>query len=1526
MALPRPPAGFVLEEEQTPAPPAGFEIEGAADGGLSARKQEYADYEGGYGSSLKRGLLRMAQSVPTAAFAAAENPLSMGPAIGASERIADLLGIENTPLDRLKGASVDAVQGLQGEIDEIPLNPTMARMAQAVQGADGVWDATKIIGSEFMASPEKLQFLGETGVEQIPNLAASILFTKGMSGPAALRAGGGFGAGSATATAGTNFSEGLERGMDPDLALQRAGLKTAGQAAVDGATGAILPFKIGGRELVNVPAQTGLQALGGGAGEAAGTALAGEEIDPGEVALEGLMELITGPADVAGATYAGVRNRGKRKGGGESEAADVSAEVEAEASVPQPPEGFVIESEAAPVRAPEAARSTDTKTAEPINSQEIDTDVAAQPVQDSEASINNEQAIAGEQIAKTDEISTENPATKVRTDEIAEGDAVLPSGAIASESAPSEGTLSRSGQAAADTNIPTDRRVDAQRRKRIAEMTPEEMVHELKTSEATGLPNKRAYDESQDQRKPVQSSIDIDGLKWVNDNMGHPAGDALLRAVGDAFIASNASAYHLHGDEFALEANTEAEAEAKLAEVADILKDATLEYTTPDGQVIRKRGIEFSHGLGRTLADAEPKLQESKAERRRVHRDTEGNAAGTPPGVEFIDRKVAAEPAAGRDVEGEAAGEVGAESMQADASVDAEGMQSDASSDAQAEAPTTDSTDQPSTGTKLYGGIPLDAAWESLSDAGRAVFGSKEELSKTADLLGDDLQAVYDAAKDIKGKKFSDIKKAASESITARVKRALLDTTGDRLQNLASRRNSKTLQDLADKVFAVSGDTRGKAGTDFYTEISTLPTQFVNKIDKIRDKAKGLDTKQLGRMLYANREWSNDTRAGKLINEVRAEFRAMLQAQKDAGVDIGDAGVNYAPRSIHRGRALKHAEVFKRKAAEYYRNEEGLSETEADAKAEAWWENEMFGSHSSPYNRHNGSESNATKPRKLKEIEKYLAGDPNDKNAINFYHEDPFAAAAHYAAGAARRIAIAKRFGENFSNLPETVKQIRKEDPNVTKEDIDEMLGLLASATGSIPQTAPQWAINLSNRVRLLGSLSLMEQSATPNISEPLMANVLAVTGDIGHDILLPIKAMLTHTKDLVRGMSGLGKDEQLRQAYALSEDLGLMNASGLSDVTSSRYLDADPVTEFEAKTISAFMRHNLLEPLTRYARATGIRTGQVFMRRLGKEYLETSKPKYAALMRDFGVPAGKEKAFAEYISKKGARIPSYDEALADGEMGHIWMHTVRTFTNRAIQNPSNTTRTAWSNTWWGRMPSHILSFAQAVDTNVRKRPGRLLRSGDITRADKAMMMIGMLPSFATLIAMQGLVYGGRDELGDELKKATGQEPRRYKLTDTATVERAISASGLTGKYDPLIQAFSGTRYNREPYSLLVGSAGQVYGDLIVTASKLSTMNSENTNAAERNFNRQLYRSVIEPAWQIGVSRYVPISPFGTALTVSPRYGEDPFVDAASGPGPRRKPTEVKGLTEIMFEESKPRSGSRSGRSGREGRKGREGR
>lgn len=159
-----------------------------------------------------------------------------------------------------------------------------------------------------------------------------------------------------------------------------------------------------------------------------------------------------------------------------------------------------------------------------------------------------------------------------------------------------------------------ERRTDPAQRLKVSEMTDAERQTALLTSDVVDLPNKRAYGEAP--KKAVQVRSDVDGLSWVNDNLGHEAGNALLKAKAQALKEEGVDSYHFSGDEFSHQFDTHAEATAKMDAVADRLSKATIKITTPDGVVHEYTGAQFSKGIGANEQQAESGLKQNKDARR----------------------------------------------------------------------------------------------------------------------------------------------------------------------------------------------------------------------------------------------------------------------------------------------------------------------------------------------------------------------------------------------------------------------------------------------------------------------------------------------------------------------------------------------------------------------------------------------------------------------------------------------------------------------------------------------------------------------------------------------------------------------------------------------------------------------------------------------------------------------------------------------------------------------------------------------
>jgi GGDEF domain-containing protein len=158
----------------------------------------------------------------------------------------------------------------------------------------------------------------------------------------------------------------------------------------------------------------------------------------------------------------------------------------------------------------------------------------------------------------------------------------------------------------------TERRFAFERRRRVAELSTEEMRRELLTSEVTGLPNRRAFEE----KGPAMAVAisDVDGLKALN-KYGYSVGDAILRAKADALLEAGLEAYHDKGDEFLCRGIDAKELTARLECSRSILRNRVIAVNRTDGTILRIEGADFSYGIGRDLDEAELSLRNHKAER-----------------------------------------------------------------------------------------------------------------------------------------------------------------------------------------------------------------------------------------------------------------------------------------------------------------------------------------------------------------------------------------------------------------------------------------------------------------------------------------------------------------------------------------------------------------------------------------------------------------------------------------------------------------------------------------------------------------------------------------------------------------------------------------------------------------------------------------------------------------------------------------------------------------------------------------------
>lgn len=116
-------------------------------------------------------------------------------------------------------------------------------------------------------------------------------------------------------------------------------------------------------------------------------------------------------------------------------------------------------------------------------------------------------------------------------------------------------------------------------------------------------------------RREWVASIDLRGLKVLNDVFGPENADRIMDAFGLAISRAGGQRFdfaHLHGDEYACQADSRAELDAFLAALQRLTDALELHVVRPDGTLSILHGVEFAARTGRTYDAADQALNEAK--------------------------------------------------------------------------------------------------------------------------------------------------------------------------------------------------------------------------------------------------------------------------------------------------------------------------------------------------------------------------------------------------------------------------------------------------------------------------------------------------------------------------------------------------------------------------------------------------------------------------------------------------------------------------------------------------------------------------------------------------------------------------------------------------------------------------------------------------------------------------------------------------------------------------------------------------
>lgn len=480
-----------------------------------------------------------------------------------------------------------------------------------------------------------------------------------------------------------------------------------------------------------------------------------------------------------------------------------------------------------------------------------------------------------------------------------------------------------------------------------------------------------------------------------------------------------------------------------------------------------------------------------------------------------------------------------------------------------------------------------------------------------------------------------------------------------------------------------------------------------------------------------------------------------------------------------------------------------------------------------------------------------------DKLLEKYMVRDPVHVMMLYSGKVARRIEYAERFGADNKKIDALFAQMGKEGVSAVGQD--QVRAIFDVVTGRSVSTLPpgvNWAFEAIHVI--WGTVSLLPRAVWSSMSESVTAGIHAGNA----------KFAFKATGDL---LASIIRTDGSKARADLARFAGIVSARGGHHVLTERYGGSYANDTFLSDAATRMFYNTGLVALTRAQQGQMVGTAHAFLDCMSGWVVDgaSATPGSKAHVRRADGIARLEEYGVSDPDSFAKRMRSFDKLptpadFADGDaFTHDWTTAIDRFIKGSIQSPTVMSRPQAASSAFGRLAYGIMSFNYEFYRNIIKgsaiRVGRqyerrrdiALEVGDGkgTAHAKAAAAIapqvvgGLLASAAVLVAGQLLVSTIRMFLFDQERWKDLDEKDELAGHLVSTAAGRTFATPL----DPMIQAYTGWKYNGSMFSNLAGPAPANIVQQLDTIGKASVRNSEKTNTAEYNRAKAIYRLGIGP-------------------------------------------------------------------------------
>ena len=392
------------------------------------------------------------------------------------------------------------------------------------------------------------------------------------------------------------------------------------------------------------------------------------------------------------------------------------------------------------------------------------------------------------------------------------------------------------------------------------------------------------------------------------------------------------------------------------------------------------------------------------------------------------------------------------------------------------------------------------------------------------------------------------------------------------------------------------------------------------------------------------------------------------------------------------------------------------------------------------------------------------------------------------------------------------------------------------------------------NTLNTYGTMNLLPRAVLSSIAEPITAAIQ--TGNVKDGF-----------KNFAYSFDGLlaTKSARERKQYysQLANVLGVIDLPQSGDIIANRVGGVSEEDAKNTKRLGVFFQRTFLTGITNAQRRASMRIGLQYIIGLSKQYQDNKqsndpsennmKTEAESALMDFGISLENMSKFTEYASnlnrdEKGFYdISKIMEASGDlTDTGRMFAIAVGRFVDQTIQDPKIVDRPKWAETPVGRSVFGIQSFIAAFQRNVLEMSAkRAVRDFKQAGAAAGTARLGrkMVLPLASLYIAHTLASAAREAVFNPEK---WEEEREKGTLIQYLMTLGISRSGMTGRFDPIVNGFVSLKYRADLSNVVVGATASMYLHSIQrTAGLASDANSKNTPTAEYQAARGAYDIVV---------------------------------------------------------------------------------